>query len=107
MYIYDYIRVYNYQNPPETCIKRAPLATLKMEVIFFSEMSVVFQRNTQCHIPEDRTLKNLVCLFICGSFKAAFNSSDSSQDLRIVGGGVQTGSTRHRGHLLSYCACPG
>jgi hypothetical protein len=27
--------------------------------------------------------------------------------LRIVGGGVQTGSTRHRGHLLSYCACPG
>jgi hypothetical protein len=27
--------------------------------------------------------------------------------LRIVAGGVQTGSTRHRGHLLSYCACPG
>jgi hypothetical protein len=27
-------------------------------------------------------------------------------NLRIVGGGVQTGSTRHRGHLLSYCACP-
>jgi hypothetical protein len=27
--------------------------------------------------------------------------------LRKVGGGVQTGSTRHRGHLLSYCACPG
>jgi hypothetical protein len=27
--------------------------------------------------------------------------------LRIVEGGVQTGSTRHRGHLLSYCACPG
>jgi hypothetical protein len=24
-----------------------------------------------------------------------------------VGGGVQTGSTRHRGHLLPYCACPG
>jgi hypothetical protein len=23
-----------------------------------------------------------------------------------VGGGVQTGSTRHRGHLLSYCTCP-
>jgi hypothetical protein len=23
------------------------------------------------------------------------------------GGGVQTGSIRHRGHLLSYCACPG
>jgi hypothetical protein len=28
-------------------------------------------------------------------------------NLHIVGGGVQTGSTRHRGHLLSYCACPG
>jgi hypothetical protein len=28
-------------------------------------------------------------------------------NLRIVGGGVQTGSTRHHGHLLSYCACPG
>jgi hypothetical protein len=27
--------------------------------------------------------------------------------LRIVGGGVQTWSTRHRGHLLPYCACPG
>jgi hypothetical protein len=23
------------------------------------------------------------------------------------GGGVQTGSTRHRSHLLFYCACPG
>jgi hypothetical protein len=28
-------------------------------------------------------------------------------DLRIVWGGVQTGSTRHRGHLLSYFTCPG
>jgi hypothetical protein len=27
--------------------------------------------------------------------------------LRIVGDGVQTGFTRHRGHLLSYFACPG
>jgi hypothetical protein len=25
----------------------------------------------------------------------------------IVRGGVQTGSTRHVGHLLSYCTCPG
>jgi hypothetical protein len=25
----------------------------------------------------------------------------------IVGGGVQTGSTRHVGHLLAYCNCPG
>jgi hypothetical protein len=25
----------------------------------------------------------------------------------IVGGGVQTGSTRHVGHLLAYCTCPG
>jgi hypothetical protein len=25
----------------------------------------------------------------------------------IVGGGVQTGSTRHVGHLLAYCICPG
>jgi hypothetical protein len=24
-----------------------------------------------------------------------------------MGGGFQTGSTRHRGHLLSYCACTG
>jgi hypothetical protein len=24
----------------------------------------------------------------------------------IVGGGVQTGSTRHVGHLLAYCTCP-
>jgi hypothetical protein len=24
-----------------------------------------------------------------------------------VGGGVQTGSTRHVGHLLAYCTCPG
>jgi hypothetical protein len=31
-----------------------------------------------------------VCLVIC-----------------IVGGGVQTGSTRHVGHLLAYCTCPG
>jgi hypothetical protein len=28
-------------------------------------------------------------------------------NLRIVGGGVQTGSTRHVGHLLAYCTCPG
>jgi hypothetical protein len=25
----------------------------------------------------------------------------------IVGGGVQTGSSRHVGHLLAYCTCPG
>jgi hypothetical protein len=25
----------------------------------------------------------------------------------IVGGGVQTGSTRHVGHKLAYCTCPG
>jgi hypothetical protein len=25
----------------------------------------------------------------------------------IVGGGDQTGSTRHVGHLLAYCTCPG
>jgi hypothetical protein len=25
----------------------------------------------------------------------------------IVGGGVQTGSTRHVGHSLAYCTCPG
>jgi hypothetical protein len=25
----------------------------------------------------------------------------------IVGGGVQTGSTRYVGHLLAYCTCPG
>jgi hypothetical protein len=25
----------------------------------------------------------------------------------ILGGGVQTGSTRHVGHLLAYCTCPG
>jgi hypothetical protein len=25
----------------------------------------------------------------------------------IVGGGVQIGSTRHVGHLLAYCTCPG
>jgi hypothetical protein len=24
----------------------------------------------------------------------------------IVGGGVQTGSSRHVGHLLAYCTCP-
>jgi hypothetical protein len=28
-------------------------------------------------------------------------------NLCIVGGGAQTGFTRHRGHLLSYCAYPG
>jgi hypothetical protein len=27
--------------------------------------------------------------------------------IRIVGGGVQTGSTRHVGHYLPYCTCPG
>jgi hypothetical protein len=27
--------------------------------------------------------------------------------IRIVGGGVQTGSTRHVGHSLAYCTCPG
>jgi hypothetical protein len=25
----------------------------------------------------------------------------------IVGGGVQTGSTRHVGHWMAYCTCPG
>jgi hypothetical protein len=34
-------------------------------------------------------------------------TGNSTFTLRIVGGGVQTGSTRHRGHLLSYCACTG
>jgi hypothetical protein len=28
-------------------------------------------------------------------------------NLRVVGVGVQTGSTRHRGHLLSYLPAPG
>jgi hypothetical protein len=27
--------------------------------------------------------------------------------IRIVGGGVQTGSTRHVGHWMVYCTCPG
>jgi hypothetical protein len=27
--------------------------------------------------------------------------------IRIVGGGVQTGSTRHVGHWMAYCNCPG
>jgi hypothetical protein len=27
--------------------------------------------------------------------------------IRTVGGGVQTGSTRHVDHLLAYCTCPG
>jgi hypothetical protein len=27
--------------------------------------------------------------------------------IRIVGGGVQTGSTRHVGHWMAYCTCPG
>jgi hypothetical protein len=27
--------------------------------------------------------------------------------VRIVGGGVQTGPTRHVRHLLAYCSCPG
>jgi hypothetical protein len=25
----------------------------------------------------------------------------------VVGGGVQTASTRHVGHSLAYCTCPG
>jgi hypothetical protein len=36
----------------------------------------------------------------CGRF------SDSFFLICIVGGGVQTGSTRHVGHLLAYCTCP-
>jgi hypothetical protein len=53
----------------------------------------------------------------CCKFKYLSNTrrqNDKNNDLinfffnlRIVGGGVQTGSTRHRDHLLSYCACPG
>jgi hypothetical protein len=27
--------------------------------------------------------------------------------IRIVWGGVQTGSTRHVGHWMAYCTCPG
>jgi hypothetical protein len=27
--------------------------------------------------------------------------------IRIVGGGVQAGSTRHVGHWMAYCTCPG
>jgi hypothetical protein len=27
--------------------------------------------------------------------------------IRIVGGGVQAGSTRHVGHWIAYCICPG
>jgi hypothetical protein len=27
--------------------------------------------------------------------------------IRIVGGGVQAGSTRHVGHWMAYCICPG
>jgi hypothetical protein len=27
--------------------------------------------------------------------------------IRIVGGGVQTGSTLHVGHWMAYCTCPG
>jgi hypothetical protein len=32
-----------------------------MEAIFFSEMSVDFQRTTRYHIPEDSTLHNYLC----------------------------------------------
>jgi hypothetical protein len=28
-------------------------------------------------------------------------------NLRTVGGGIQTGSTRHFGHSFAYCTCPG
>jgi hypothetical protein len=36
-----------------------------------------------------------------------YKSSAFFLNLHIVGGGVQTGSTRHSGHLLSSCARPG
>jgi hypothetical protein len=38
-------------------------------------------------------------------YKAILNKNKDSE-IRIVGGGVQTGSTRHVGHLLAYCTCP-
>jgi hypothetical protein len=49
-------------------------------------------------------LSNEICVYMLHNF--AFCELLYYNDLRIVGGGVQTGSTRHRGHLLSYCACP-
>jgi hypothetical protein len=35
------------------------------------------------------------------------DSSFSNQQIRIVGGGVQTGSTRHVSHWMTCCTCPG
>jgi hypothetical protein len=37
-----------------------------------------------------------------GTAATVWSTVPAPDDLRIVWGGVQTGSTRHRGHLLSY-----
>jgi hypothetical protein len=41
------------------------------------------------------------------SFAASMYPSPVLVYYCLVGGGVQTGSTRHVGHLLAYCTCPG
>jgi hypothetical protein len=41
--------------------RKAYFSTLKMEVIYFSEMSVDFPRTTRRYIPEEGTLHNHRC----------------------------------------------
>jgi hypothetical protein len=77
--------------PAFSCLSYS--STMKMEVECSSETSVISQKMRLFMISDVRTSNPI--------------SRPTAYTLRIVGGGVQTGSTRHRGHLLSYCACPG
>jgi hypothetical protein len=60
-------------------------------------LNVIFTLLAHCIMFTQVSSKNLLSCFNLHIYIA----------LRIVGGGVQTGSTRHRGHLLAYCTCPG
>jgi hypothetical protein len=46
----------------------------------------------------------------CGGLQLESSHINSQHNfflIRIVGGGVYTGSTRHVGHWMAYCTCPG
>jgi hypothetical protein len=58
----------------------------------FDKVAYVPNRNTDTDCFEDR---------------GAIFSASNIFLIRIVGGGVQAGSTRHVGHLMAYCTCLG
>jgi hypothetical protein len=65
---------------------------------------------TKCSSEKGLRLAGIYCLYrYCQRVSQGRHYHEASGNfflICIVGGGVQSGSTRHVGHLLAYCTCP-